>query len=138
MLEENEEGVVVLDSQGHAVGVVTWDSLINAYASGDYADLTAADIMLDDVPQLPPDIPLSAAAQLMLDQRVRVAYMTHHAGGIVYPAAVLTFRHLLRHMTVQDPADLSDLGIRAERESPLSTFLRRRNEARLRVGRDTA
>jgi CBS domain-containing protein len=138
MLNKNKEGVVVLDNQGHAVGAVTWDCLVNAYATGDYAGLCAADIMLDDVPQIPPDIPLTAAAQIMLDRGVRVAFMTHHAGGVVYPAAVLTFHHLLRHMAVSDPGELRDLGIQADREPPLATFRRRRDEARLKTRRDAA
>lgn len=136
MLDKAEEGVIVLDDRGHAAGVVTWDSLIRAYVTGDFEGLCAIDVMFDDVPQLPPDIPLTAAAQIMLDRGVRVAFMTHHAGGIVYPAAVLTFRHFLRHIAVKDPGDLHDLGIRAKRESPIATFLRRRDEARLRTRQD--
>jgi hypothetical protein len=83
------------------------------------------------VPTVPPDVPLTAAAQIMLDMNVRAVYMTHHAGGIEYPAAWLTYTHLLRHLVGDD---LADLGIRADRESPLDTFLRRREEARKRAG----
>jgi hypothetical protein len=67
----------------------------------------------------------------MLDQGARVVYITHHAGGIKYPAAWLTLKHLLRYLTGDD---LSDLGIRATREKPLDVFLRRREEARARAG----
>jgi hypothetical protein len=85
--------------------------------------------MRPDVPAVPPDIPLTAVAQIMQDMGVRVVYMTHHAGGIEYPAAYLTYKHLLRHLAARDEEELKDLGIKAEREAPLETFFRRRDEA---------
>ena len=130
MLEKEQEGAVVLDDQGHAAGVVSRDESGRAYATGRICGLTAEDVMHDGVPQVPPDIPLTAAAQIMQDQGVRVVFMMHHAGGIEYPAAMLSYTHLLRHLAVEDGADLADLGIEADRESPLETFIRRRDEAR--------
>ena len=85
--------------------------------------------MRAEVPQVPPDIPLTAAAQIMQDQGLRILFLTHHAGGIAYPAAYITYKHLLRHLGARDARDLRDLGIKAERESPLETFIRRRDEA---------
>jgi predicted transcriptional regulator len=128
-LEKQIEGAVVLDENGHGAGVVTHDELVSAYAKGDYEGVTAVDIMRADVPTIPPDIPLTAAAQLMQDMGVRVVYLTHHAGGIEYPAAYITYKHLLRHLAAEDGEDLKDLGIKAEREAPLETFFRRRDEA---------
>ena len=131
MLEKDWESVVVLEGeQGHAVGVVSLREILQAYANGNYAQLTAEDIMGETIPSVPPDIPITTAAQLMLDQGTRVVYITHHAGGIKYPAAWLTLKHLLRHLTGDD---LSDLGIRAAREKPLDVFIRRREEARARA-----
>ncbi|NJN43556.1 MAG: CBS domain-containing protein [Anaerolineae bacterium] len=92
--------------------------------------MTAEHIMRERLITVPPDIPITVAAQIMIDEDVRAVYMTHHAGGIEYPAAWLTFNHLLRHLTGDD---LQDLGIRAAREKPLDVFLRRRNEALLRA-----
>jgi len=132
MLEKDWESVVVLESeQGHAVGVVSQKELALAYAKGDYAHLMAEDIMGERLPTVPPDIPITAAAQIMLDEGVRAVYITHHAGGIKYPAAWLTLKHLLRYLIGDD---LSDLGIRAAREKPLDVFIRRREEARARAG----
>lgn len=132
MLEKDWEAVVVLESeQGHAVGVVARADLIKAYTGGKVEDLTAEKIMQPGLPTVPPDIPLSAAVQIMLDLNVRAIYMTHHAGGIEYPAAWLTYTHLMRHL-VGDPVD--DLGVRAERELPMETFIRRRDEARKKSG----
>ena len=128
-LEKDIEGAVVLDDNGHGAGVVTHDELVKAYAKGGYELLTAQDVMRADVPTVPPDIPLTAAAQIMQDMKTRIIYMTHHAGGIEYPAAYLTYKHLLRHLAAEDGEDLKDLGIKAEREAPLEMFYRRRDEA---------
>ncbi|MEW5985740.1 MAG: CBS domain-containing protein [Chloroflexota bacterium] len=133
LLDKELEGVVVLDEQGHALGVVTQEELVEAYSQGEYQGLTAADVMQDGVPQVPPDIPLTTAAQIMRDRRVRVLFLMHHAGGIEYPAAVLTYHHLLRHLAAENNEELQDLGIRAAREGPLETFIKRRDEARRRV-----
>jgi len=85
------------------------------------------------VPQIPPDIPLTAAAQIMQDQNLRIVFLMHHAGGIEYPAAMLSYKHLLRHMAMEEDDDLADLGIKAERESPLESFYKRRDAARRRA-----
>jgi predicted transcriptional regulator len=129
-LEKEVEAVIVLDDQGHAVGTVSRDELVRAYAHGDYEELTVEAIMRDGVVQAPPDIPLTAAAQIMQDHGVRVLFLMHHAGGIEYPAAWLTYTHFLRHMAAGNEEELRDLGIKAEREPPLVTFMRRRDEAR--------
>ncbi len=128
-LEKDIEGAVVLDENGHGAGVVTHDELVKTYARGDYEVLTAQDAMRAGMPTVPPDIPLTAVAQIMQDLNTRIIYITHHAGGIEYPAAYLTYKHLLRHLAARDEAELKDLGIKAEREAPLETFFRRRDEA---------
>lgn len=138
LLEKELEAFVVLDKQGHAQGVVSRHDLVRVYAQAEaarkpYESLTAGEVMQDGVPQVPPDIPLSTAAQIMQDQGVRVLYMMHHAGGIAYPAAMLTYKHLLRHLAMESESDLNDLGIKAEREAPLETFIRRRDAARDRA-----
>lgn len=137
LLEYDLEGLVVLDHEGHAVGVVTQDELVSAYGRADARSLTAADIMRDDVPSLPPDIPLTAAAQLMQDMGVRIVFLMHNSAGIIYPAAVLSYRHLLRHLAAESADDLRDLGVSAEREAPLETFKRRRDAARRQNMRST-
>ena len=134
-LEKDVEGAVVLDENGHGAGVVSRNELVQAYARGDWETLTAVDVMRPGMPQVPPDIPLTAAAQIMQDLNTRIIYITHHAGGIEYPAAYLTYNHLLRHLAAQDEAELKDLGIKAERESPIETFTRRRDEALRRAKR---
>lgn len=133
LLEKELEAAVVLDDRGHAAGIVSRDDLVRVYSSADARSLTAEEVMQADVPQIPPDIPLQAAAQIMQDRGLRILFLMHHAGGIEYPAAMLSYKHLLRHLASENIDDLQDLGIKAVRESPLETFLKRRDEARQRA-----
>ena len=129
LLEKGLEGVVVLGEEGHAVGFVGQDDLVQAYARDDCRDLAAEDVMRDDVPQMPPDVPLTTAAQIMRDQGVRVVFQMHQAVGVQYPAAALSYTHLLRHLAARSDAELQDLGIAAARKPPLNTFIEKRDEA---------
>jgi len=131
LVEKNLEAFVVLDGEeGHALGVVGQDELVRAYAHQEVNELKASDILREGVPQVPPDVPLTVAAQLMLDQGVRALFLMHHSAGIEYPAAIITYHHLLRHLVARDESELRDLGMHAERQSPLETFIQRRDAAR--------
>jgi CBS domain-containing protein len=140
MLEKNLEAVIVLDKdEGHALGVVGQEELVQAYArigwdSSSKAVPSAADVMREGIPQVPPDIPLMAAAQMMRDQNVRTFFLMHHAGGVIYPAASLSYQHVLRHLAAQDEEDLRGLGVEAERKNPIEAFIERRDEARRKTG----
>jgi hypothetical protein len=90
--------------------------------------------MSEGVPELGADIPLTVAAQMMKDQGIRIAYMMHNSAGIIYPAAFISYRHILRHMAATDESELKDLGLAAERKSPIEQFIARRDEARKRAG----
>jgi CBS-domain-containing membrane protein len=130
LLDKELEAVVVLNPEGHAVGIVSQDDLVKAYAGEDCHQLTAEDVMRDDIPQIPPDIPLAAAAQIMRDQHIRVLLLMHHAEGQTYPAGVVSYRHFLRHLAAHDDSELADLGIKAARRAPLETFVEKRDAAR--------
>ena len=133
MLEKDLEAFVVLEpGEGHALGIVSQDELVKIYGREEARSLKAEDVMRAGVPQVPPDIPLAAAAQIMQDQGVRALFLMHHAGGIEYPAAVLTYTHLLRHLAAGSHEELRDLGIQAQRSTPMETFIQRRDEARAR------
>jgi CBS domain-containing protein len=133
ILEQGWEAVVVLDAiEGHALGVVSQDELVRAYIQSEERNQSAMDIMRDGVPQVPPDIPLTTAAQIMQDQGVRVLFLMHHASGIEYPAAMISYRHVIRHLIASDDEELRDLGIQAERKAPLDLFIQRREAARNR------
>jgi CBS domain-containing protein len=130
MLEKNLDTLTVLDQEGHAIGVISQDELVRHYSLGDLENLTAEDAMTEGVPQVPPDIPLTAAAAMMLDMGVRAAYLMHNSGGIIYPAAMISYRHILRHIAAQSEDELRDLGISAERRSPIDVFIEKRDAAR--------
>ncbi len=135
LVEKDLEAMVVLDPvDGNALGMVSQDDLVRAYTREEAQTLRAEDIMRDKVPQVPPDIPLTVAAQIMQDHRVRTLFIMHHAAGIEYPAAFISYRHLMRHLAVKEGEDLRDLGIQADRKSPLDVFFQRREEARKRAG----
>jgi CBS domain-containing protein len=134
LLEKNVEAMCVLDAEGHGIGVVGADELVWAYAKEGYETLTAEDIMSEGVPELPADISLAVAAQMMKDRGIRVAYMLHNSAGIIYPAAYISYRHILRHMAAKDESELKDLGLAAERKSPIEQFIARRDEARKKAG----
>jgi CBS domain-containing protein len=129
LLNTDIDCVVVIDPEGHAEGVVSQDDLVKAYTQPDWDQLVAEDVMQENVPQVPADIPLTAAAQIMRDQRVRSVFLMHHAGGIIYSAAVLTYKHFLRHMAAKDDDELQDLGNKAARKGPLEVFIERRDAA---------
>ncbi|PWH16375.1 MAG: hypothetical protein DDG60_04180 [Anaerolineae bacterium] len=134
ILEHRIEEMVVLDEEGHGVGVIGYEELIPLYGREDLANLTAEEVMREGVPELRPDISIRLAAQMMKDRRIRAAYMTHNAGGIIYPAAYITYHHILRALAAHDEKDLKDLGIAAERKSPVAQFIERRDTARRKAG----
>jgi len=129
LLDQDLDEVIVLD-EGKALGVVGQNDLIAAFARQDIELLTAVEVMREGVPQVPAHIPLAAAAQIMLDQGVRTLFLMHHAAGIEYPAAALSYKHYLRLLAAEDIQDLRDLGIQAERRLPLEEFTQRRQANR--------
>ena len=134
LIEHQVEAMCVLDVEGHGIGVVGEQELVSAYGRDELDQLTAEDVMSEGVPELGADIPLTVAAQMMKDQGIRIAYMMHNSAGIIYPAAFISYRHILRHMAAKDESELKDLGLAAERKSPIEQFIARRDEARKRAG----
>lgn len=134
LVEHHVEEMVVLGGGGEGVGVVGYEELVRAYGREDVRSLTAEQVMREGVPEFPSDIPLTAAAQMMRDKGIRVAYMTHNSAGIVYPAAMISYKHIVRHLAAKDESELKDLGLAAERKSPIEQFIERRDEARRKAG----
>jgi predicted transcriptional regulator len=129
LIESNVDEIVVLE-EGHNIGIVGYEEIIKAYILGDWENLTAEVILRSGITTIPADVPVTAAAQLMKDKNIRALYITHHAGGVEYPAAYISYRHLLRHFAAKDAQELADLGIGAQRKSPIETFIQRRDAAR--------
>ena len=131
ILEHNVEDVVVLDV-GNAIGVVGQTELVGAFANSEINNRTVRDIMREDLCQVPPEIPITAAVQIMRDKNARTIFMMHNSGGIEYPAASITYSHILRLISANELDDHNDLGIYAERKSPVDVFIERRETARKR------
>ena len=134
LIDNNLEEMVVLGEEGEGVGICGFKELVNVYDRNDVRELTAEEVMSEGVPELPSDISLKLAAQLMKDKNIRVAYMNHNSAGIIYPAASISYKHLVRHLAAKDESELKDLGINAERKSPVEQFIERRDEARRQAG----
>ena len=134
LLEHHVEAMCVLDAEGHGIGVIGEQELVSAYGKDNLDELKAEDIMSEGVPELGADIPLTVAAQMMKDQGIRIVYMMHNSAGTIYPAAYISYRHILRQIAASDEKDLKDLGIAAERKSPIEQFIERRDEARRKAG----
>ena len=135
LLRENLESVIVLDEHSHAVGMLSRREAVDLYGRSDIDTrdlhtLTVADVMRPDIPEVPPDIPATAAAQIMLDRGVREIYVMHHGGGASWPAAVLRFEDVLRYLAAESEADLADMGAGAARTSPIETFMQRYSKDR--------
>jgi len=128
-LDRNLEEIVVME-EGNAIGVIGQDELVSVIENSEWQSLTAGEIMREDILQLPPNIPLVPAVQLMKDHKVRAIFLMHHSGGIVYPAGVLTYRHILRLIAAKNSEELADLGISASRQLPVDAFRKRRDETR--------
>jgi len=116
LLARDLEAVIVLNQDGHAVGMVSQDELIAGYGRPDRETLTAEDVMNERIPQVRPDLPLAAAAQIMRDLGVRALFVMPQRGGITYPAAMLSYRQLLRHLAARSDEELNDLGINVVRQ----------------------
>ncbi len=106
LLCDQLEALVVLDEHGHAVGLFGRREAVIAYgrlgmAVQDGASLTVADAMRPEIPEIPPDIPAAAAAQIMLDQGGRALFLMHHDLGVSWPAAVLRFEDVLRDFVAE-------------------------------------
>ena len=134
LIEHHVEAMCILDTEGHGIGVVGEQELVAAYGRDNLNELIAEDILSEGVPELEADIPLMVAAQMMKDKGIRIAYLTHNSAGIIYPAAFISYRHILRHMAAKDESELKDLGITANRKSPFEQFIERRDEARRKAG----
>ena len=124
MLEQGWAAVVVMDDDGDARGWINERMLAIAYTLGDKtATLTAADIMDEDVPEAPADIPLVATIQIMADHGVDHLFFMHNAGGKSWPASVLNLRDVVKALA--GPEFIKNQGMHAQRLTPMDLFRQR-------------
>ena len=72
LITNNVEEMVVLGEEGEGVGVCGYEELVQAYTQEDAWELTAEQVMTEGIPELPTDITLALAAQLMKDKGIRL------------------------------------------------------------------
>lgn len=126
MIDQGWTAVVVMDDDGDARGWINERMLAVAYTHGDdAAELTAADIMNEDVPEAPADIPLSATVQLMADLGVDHLFFMHNAGGKSWPASVLNWRDVVKALAGSEYIKMQ--GMHAARPTPMDLFRQRYN-----------
>ena len=116
LLRDKLEALIVLDDNGYAAGLFGRQEAVAAYGlsganrSG-FQTLTVADAMRPDIPEIPPDIPAKAAAQIMLDRGMRELYLMHHDGGVSWPAAALRFEDILHDLAAKFETDLKEKSV---------------------------
>jgi arabinose-5-phosphate isomerase len=122
LVERNVSALVVLDEDANAVGWLAEQHLARAI-DRDLARLTAGDVMHEHVPEILPDIPAAAAAHLMLDRGLQQLFISHHAGGVKYPAAVITLQDVCRIIAGMERSP--GVGVGAERPTAVDLFKHR-------------
>jgi predicted transcriptional regulator len=126
MIDQGWTAVVVMDDDGDARGWINERMLAVAYTHGQRANaMTAADLMDEDVPEAPADIPLSATVQLMADMGVDHLFFMHNAGGKSWPASVLNLRDVVKALA--GPEYIKAQGMHAARPTPMDLFRQRYN-----------
>jgi CBS domain-containing protein len=78
------EVVVALDEDGLACGWLTRERLLAHPPS------PVGEVMDEDIPTVPPDIPIEAAAQLMRNRGVAFLFLMHDWPGEPRPSAVIS------------------------------------------------
>lgn len=127
-LEKDLEEAMVMED-GNSIGVVGQDELTKAIENPEWRSLKVEDIMREDYLRIPADTSLINAVKIMQEKKVRAVYLMHNSAGVIYPAGILTYRHILRLLAANIPNDLSDMGFNASRLSPLEAFVQKRDAA---------
>jgi CBS domain-containing protein len=134
MLEGNCTALIVIDEEGDSRGWIGERQLAAAFAYAGKAggsaenaplssNLTAADIMDEDIPESAADIPLATAVQIMADAGVDHLFCLHRAAGLAWPAAVLALRDVVRALA--GPEYIQNQGTGAPRPTPMDLFRQR-------------
>ena len=102
MMRDQADVVVIMDEVG-ACGIISQSDLVRAFPRN-YELLTAKDVMTTDrVVSIPPDSALTAAAQIMQDDKVHQVFVMHEHPGAGKPSAVVTMQAIVREMAGLEP-----------------------------------
>jgi len=94
---EKVNALIVVDEGGDLSGLVSQTDLVKL-SEQDWEDLAAEDVMTTGVVTIIPDIPVQAAVELMLDNRIHRVVITQ--GGLAprRPVGVLSMSDIVREM----------------------------------------
>ena len=101
MARENADAIIVMDEFG-AAGVVSQSDLVHAYPRN-YELLAAKDVMTDKIIRIAPEAAVTAASNLMQDEKVHQLFVMHEHPGPSRPSAVVTMRAIVREMAGLEP-----------------------------------
>ncbi|MGC8837652.1 MAG: cyclic nucleotide-binding/CBS domain-containing protein [Anaerolineae bacterium] len=104
MLRANADAVVVVDDLGEVSGIISRTDIVRLH-NRRYWEMRAEDIMTHNVLTIVPDVPVNAAAQLMLDNRIHQLVILHARPAPQRPVGILTMRDVIRYMVDSAPAD---------------------------------
>jgi len=101
MVRDGVDALIVMDEDG-AVGVVSQTDLVRAFTRN-WQLLTAKDVMTERILSVAPEAPLTAAANMMQDEKVHQVFIMHEHPETGKPSAVVTMRALVREMAGLPP-----------------------------------
>jgi CBS domain-containing protein len=96
--EYSINAIFVLDDSGRAEGVISQIDLARAYVQGEWQERSAEEIMTSSVVTVPPDIPLDAAVQIMLDNGIRRLLIVQGGRTPNRPVGVLSLSDVVAEM----------------------------------------
>ena len=102
MLALNSDAVVVVNEMGEVEGIISRTDLTRLHDKP-YWELRAEDVMTPSVFTVVPDIPVDAAAQLMLDNSIHQLVILHARPAPQRPVGMITTRDVIRHMVDSSP-----------------------------------
>lgn len=103
MLRANVDTTVVVDDLGEVSGIISRTDIVRLHSQR-YWEMRAEDIMTYNVLTIVPDVPVNAAAQLMLDNRIHQLVILHARPAPQRPVGILTMRDVIRYMVESAPA----------------------------------
>ncbi|GAB4523748.1 MAG: CBS domain-containing protein [Anaerolineales bacterium] len=100
MVAEDISSLVVTNTQGYLVGIVTRMDLLRAYLRfpDTWADLPVADIMSREVITVSLDTTLHEVAQILMERHIHRVVVVEPEGDALLPLAVLSDGDLIYHL----------------------------------------
>ncbi|MBI5033583.1 MAG: CBS domain-containing protein [Chloroflexi bacterium] len=97
MMRDGTDAVIVMDEEDGAIGVVSQSDLVRAYTRN-WQLLTAKKIMTEKILCVDPTSSITAAANMMQDEKVHQVFIMHEHPGTGKPSAIVTMRAIVREM----------------------------------------